>query len=265
VTLLQIVVLAVIQGLTEFLPVSSSAHLILGSKAFGWPDQGLVFDVATHLGTLIAVFVYFRRDLLEMLRAWLQPVGSEQNRQHRSMAVFLALASIPALVAGLVAHDLVELHLRDIRIIALATLGFGLLLWLADAVGPKTREVGQMTLKSALFIGFAQALALVPGTSRSGITITAGRLLGFTPEAAARFSFLLAIPIIAAAGGYGAWRVASGDANIHWGQFVLALSLSAVAGWVCIAAFLALLRRVGLLPFVIYRLALGVGLLWYLR
>jgi undecaprenyl-diphosphatase len=265
VTLLQIVVLAVIQGLTEFLPVSSSAHLILGSKAFGWPDQGLVFDVATHLGTLVAVFVYFRRELREMLRAWLQPVGSEQNRQHRSMAVFLALASIPALVAGLVAHDLVELHLRDIRIIALATLGFGLLLWLADAVGPKTREVGQMTLKSALFIGFAQALALVPGTSRSGITITAGRLLGFTPEAAARFSFLLAIPIIGAAGGYGAWRVASGDANIHWGQFALAMSLSAVAGWVCIAAFLALLRRVGLLPFVIYRLALGVGLLWYLR
>jgi undecaprenyl-diphosphatase len=122
-----------------------------------------------------------------------------------------------------------------------------------------------MTLKSALFIGFAQALALVPGTSRSGITITAGRLLGFTPEAAARFSFLLAIPIIGAAGGYGAWRVASGDANIHWGQFALAMSLSAVAGWVCIAAFLALLRRVGLLPFVIYRLALGVGLLWYLR
>lgn len=264
-TLLQIVVLAVIQGLTEFLPVSSSAHLILGSKAFGWPDQGLVFDVATHLGTLVAVFVYFRRELLEMLRAWLQPVRSEQNRQHRSMAVFLALASIPALLVGLLAHDLVELHMRDIRIIAWATLGFGLLLWLADAVGPKTREVGQMTLKSALLIGFAQALALVPGTSRSGITITAGRLLGFTPEAAARFSFLLAIPIIGAAGGYGAWRVSTGDANIEWGQFVLALSLSAVAGWVCIAAFLALLRRVGLLPFVIYRLALAVGLLWYLR
>lgn len=264
-TLLQIVVLAIIQGLTEFLPVSSSAHLILGSKAFGWPDQGLVFDVATHLGTLLAVFVYFRHELIEMLQAWLQPVRSEQDRQHRSMAVFLALASIPALLAGLLVHDLVELHLRDVRVIAWATLGFGLLLWLADAIGPKTREIGQMTLKSALFIGFAQALALVPGTSRSGITITAGRLLGFTPEAAARFSFLLAIPIIGAAGGYGAMRVATGDTDIQWGQFLLALSLSAMAGWVCIAAFLALLRRVGLLPFVIYRLALALVLLWYLQ
>lgn len=264
-TLLQIVVLAIIQGLTEFLPVSSSAHLILGSKAFGWPDQGLVFDVATHLGTLLAVFVYFRHDLIEMLRAWLQPVRTKQDRQHRSMAVFLGLASVPALLTGLLVHDMVELHLRDVHIIAWATLGFGLLLWLADAIGPKTREMGQMTLRGALLIGLAQALALVPGTSRSGITITAGRLLGFTPEAAARFSFLLAIPIIGAAGSYGALRVATGDTDIQWGQFLLALSLSAVAGWVCIAAFLALLKRVGLMPFVLYRLALGLGLLWMLR
>jgi undecaprenyl-diphosphatase len=265
VTLLQIVVLAVIQGLTEFLPVSSSELLILGSKVFGWPDQGLVFDVATHLGTLLAVFVYFRHDLIEMLRAWLQPVRTEQDRQHRSMAAFLGLASVPALLTGLLVHDMVELHLRDLHIIAWATLSFGLLLWLADVIGPRTRELGQMTLNGALLIGLAQALALVPGISRSGITITAGRLLGFTPEAAARFSFLLAIPIIGAAGAYGALRVATGDTDIQWGQFLLALSLSAVAGWVCIAAFLALLKRVGLMPFVIYRLALGLGLLWMLH
>jgi len=264
-TLLQIVVLAFIQGLTEFLPVSSSAHLILGSRAFGWPDQGLVFDVATHLGTLLAVFVYFRRELAEMVRAWLVPARTGQDRQHRAMAVYLALASLPALLVGALAHDLVEASLRDVRIIAWATIGFGLLLWLSDIVGKRSRGLEQMSLGSALLIGLAQALALVPGTSRSGVTITMGRFLGFAPEVAARFSFLLAIPVVAAAGGYGALRVATGDAAIDWLQFTLALGFAALAGWVCIAAFLALLRRVGLLPFVVYRLMLGVVLLWLIR
>jgi undecaprenyl-diphosphatase len=264
-SLLQILVLALIQGLTEFLPVSSSAHLILGSKAFGWPDQGLVFDVATHLGTLIAVLLYFRHELLEMARACLGPVRSEEDHRHRSMAVYLALASIPALLVGALAHDLVEASLRDVRIIAWATIVYGLLLWLADAIGSRARNIEQIDLRSALLIGLAQALALVPGTSRSGITITMGRFLGFSPDAAARFSFLLAIPIVAAAGGYGALRVLGHDAEIDWTQFVLALLFAAAAGWVCIAAFLALLKRVGLMPFVIYRLCLGLVLLWMLR
>lgn len=263
-TLLQIAVLAIIQGLTEFLPVSSSAHLILGSKVFGWPDQGLVFDVATHLGTLLAVFVYFRRDLAEMIRAWLAPANTDQDRQNRALAVYLGVASIPALAVGAVAHDLVEAALRDVRVIAWATIGFGALLWIADAYGKTHRRMGQMTLGSALMIGLAQALALIPGTSRSGITITMGRFLGFSPEAAARFSFLLAIPVIAAAGGYGALRVATGDAAIDWPQFALAMGLAGLAGWICIAAFLALLRRVGLVPFVLYRLGLGLALLWLL-
>jgi undecaprenyl-diphosphatase len=260
--LIQILVLALIRGLTEFLPVSSSAHLILGSKALGWPDQGLVFDVATHLGTLVAVFIYFRRELMDMAKAWLGPVTSESDRQHRAMAVYLALASIPALFAGALAHDLVEFYLRDIRIIAWTTIGFGLLLWIADARGAREVKLEQINLRSALLIGLAQALALIPGTSRSGITITAGRFLGLTPDAAARFSFLLAIPIIGAAGSYGALRVIMGDANIDWTAFVLAMAFSAAAGWVCIAAFLALLKRVGLMPFVIYRLVLGLVLLW---
>jgi len=262
-TLLQIVVLSVIQGLTEFLPVSSSAHLILGSKAFGWPDQGLVFDVATHLGTLLAVFVYFRTELTGMAVACLRAPRDATDREHRRMALYLALASVPALLAGGLLHGLVEGHLRDLRIIAWATLGFGLLLWVADAAGRRSRDLGRMTLGRALAIGLAQALALVPGTSRSGITITAGRFLGFTPEAAARFSFLLSIPVIGAAGSYGALRVATHDTDVQWSQFLLAMGLSAVAGWVCIAAFLALLRRVGLLPFVLYRLALGLTLLWF--
>lgn len=263
-TLIQIIVLALIQGLTEFLPVSSSAHLILGSRVFGWPDQGLVFDVATHLGTLFAVLIYFRHDLIRMAAACLGPARTNQALQQRKLALYLVVASIPALLIGFLARDLVELFLRDVRVIAWTTLGFGLLLWLADAVGSRQRTLEETSLKDALLIGLAQTLALVPGVSRSGVTITAGRFLGLSPEAAARFSFLLAIPIVAAAGGYGALRVAMGDAPIDWAEFGLAMALSAAAGWICVAAFLALLKRVGLMPFVIYRLLLGVVLIWLL-
>lgn len=262
-TLIQIVVLALIQGLTEFLPVSSSAHLILGGQAFGWADQGLVFDVATHLGTLLAVLVYFRSDLAGMAVACVAP-KDPSGRQQRLMAGYLAVASFFTLAIGLAFHEFVETYLRDIRIIAWSTIGFGLVLWWADAAGSKKKDLQEMTLKSALLIGLAQVLALIPGASRSGVTITAGRFLGFTPDAAARFSFLLAIPVIAAAGLFGMMRVASGDASIDWVQFGLAVAVAGVAGWVCIAAFLALLKRVGLMPFVIYRLALGAGLLWLL-
>ena len=261
-TLIQIIVLALVQGLTEFLPVSSSAHLILAGRLFAWPDQGLTFDVASHLGTLIAVLFYFRRDLADLVAAWMSPVRNEAERRNRQLGLYLLLASLPALLVGFLAHDLVATFFRDVRIIAWTTVVFGLLLWLADALGQRSRSLRNLTLNSALLIGLAQVLALIPGTSRSGITITAGRFLGFGPEAAARFSFLLAIPIIAAAGGYGALRVATGDAGIDWPSFLLALGFAAVAGWVCIAAFLALLQRVGLLPFVIYRLCLGVLLLW---
>ena len=262
--LFHIIVLALIQGLTEFLPVSSSAHLILGSQLLGWADQGLVFDVATHLGTLLAVLVYFRQDLFAMAQSCLRPALSDAQKQARSMVGFLAMASIPALLVGFFARDLVELYLRDMRIIAVTTLLFGGLLWLADWLGKHNRTMQDMNWRSALWVGLAQALALIPGVSRSGITITAGRMLGFGADTAARFSFLLAIPIIAAAGGYGALKVALGEAPINWQQFLLAMGFSAIAGWVCIAAFLALLQRVGLMPFILYRLGLGLVLLWLL-
>lgn len=261
-TLIQIIILALVQGVTEFLPVSSSAHLILAGKALGWADQGLVFDVATHLGTLLAVLIYFRTDLVEMAKACLGPVEGENGRHNRNMVVYLAVASVPALLVGFFAHDVVEFYLRDVRIIAWATIGFGLLLWLADVLGTRQRGLGEMNLKSAILIGLAQVLALVPGTSRSGVTITAGRFLGFSPDSAARFSFLLSIPVIAAAGAFGALRVFTGEAPINWIQFLFALLFAAAAGWVCIAAFLALLKKVGLFPFVVYRLLLGILLLW---
>jgi undecaprenyl-diphosphatase len=263
-TLIQIAVLALIQGLTEFLPVSSSAHLILGSVFFGWADQGLVFDVASHLGTLLAALVYFRRDWLDMAGACLKTPQTVADQRHRKMAVLIVLATIPALLVGGLAPDFVEKHLRDVTVIAWTTVGFGLLLGVVDRISPRTRAVESIGLRDAVWIGLAQACALVPGVSRSGITITAARFLGLSPDAAARFSFLLAVPIIAAAGTFGVYRVAAGNAGIEWLQFGMALLLSFLAGWVCIAAFLALLRRVGLMPFVIYRLVLGAALFWAL-
>ena len=259
-TLIQIIVLSLIQGLTEFLPVSSSAHLILGSRVFSWPDQGLVFDVATHLGTLLAVLVYFRKDLWNMVVPWLG--SGKGDETSRNLGLTLIIASIPAIVAGGLLHSWVESALRDTQVIAFSTIGFGLLLWWADARFSRSKLMQDMNMKSGFIIGLAQMLALVPGTSRSGITITMGRMLGFDADSAARFSFLLSIPIIAAAGGYGVLRMLLHDAPIDWFQFGLAIVLSALAGWLCISAFLALLQRVGLVPFVVYRLALGVALLW---
>lgn len=259
-TLIQIIVLSLVQGLTEFLPVSSSAHLILGSRVFSWPDQGLVFDVATHLGTLLAVLVYFRKDLYDLVRPWFVSGADEDGK--RRLGLILLVASIPAILVGGLLHTLVESALRDIRVIAFTTVGFGLLLWWADERFSQSRRIENMDMKSGLLIGLAQVLSLVPGTSRSGITITMGRILGYDAETAARFSFLLSIPVIAAAGAYGILRMMMNNAPIEWLQFSLAVIISALAGWLCIAAFLALLNRVGLVPFVVYRLALGIVLLW---
>jgi len=259
-TLIQIIVLSLLQGLTEFLPVSSSAHLILGSRVFSWPDQGLVFDVATHLGTLLAVLVYFRKDLWNMCLPWIDKNRGDETA--RKLGLILIVASVPAIIAGGLLHGWVESALRNTRVIAFSTIGFGLLLWWADARFARKLTIRDMSMKSGVMIGLAQMLSLVPGTSRSGITITMGRMLGFNADSAARFSFLLSIPIIAAAGAYGVLRMFLNNADIDWLQFGLAVVLSALAGWLCIAAFLALLQRIGLLPFVLYRLVLGMGLLW---
>ncbi len=259
-TLIQIIVLALIQGLTEFLPVSSSAHLILGSQLFGWPDQGLAFDLATHLGTLVAVCWFFRKDLALMISANLRPDAVQS--EHRRLGRLIIMASIPALLIGYIASDWIELLLRDVRVIAIATLVFGGLLWLADVTATGRGKLWQVSLPQAVWIGLAQVLALIPGTSRSGITITAGLALGLDRDTAARFSFLLSIPVIAAAGGYGALKVFLQQASIGWFEFSLALVLSALTAVLCIWAFLRLLALVGLLPFVVYRLLLGAVLSW---
>lgn len=260
-TLLQIAVLALVQGLTEFLPVSSSAHLILVSHVFNWDDQGLELDVAVHVGTLLAVLVYFRHDLLEMLKAWFGSPANPVIAQRRRLSLALAIATLPVVLVGAIFYVQIAGAMRDVRVIAAATLLFGLLLLVADRFSPRARELEEFRLIDGLWIGLAQMFALVPGASRSGVTLTMGRFLGFTPEAAARFSFLLSIPVIAAAGVRGSWAVAMQDSALAWHNFLIAAALAAVAGWVCIAAFLAVLRTMGLMPFIVYRMMLGLVLL----
>lgn len=260
-SLLQIAVLAIVQGLTEFLPVSSSAHLILVSRLGDWPDEGLEMDVAVHVGTLLAVLVYFRHEVVGLLRAWREPPDDPVTVQRRTIGLGLLIGTIPVVLAGALFYDMISEALRDVRIIAWATLFFGVALLLADRYSPRYRDLRELRLSHALWIGLAQALALIPGTSRSGATLTMGRLLGFTPVAAARFSFLLSIPVIAAAGLRGGYELVVEGSVLPWQQFLVATLLAALAGWLCIAAFLALLARLGLLPFILYRLALGLVLL----
>jgi len=261
VTPLQIIVLALIQGISEFLPVSSSAHLILAGQFLNWTDQGLAFDAAVHAGTLAAVVLYFRRDLMALARAGLDREGDPVQR---GLLIGLAIASVPALAVGALAADWIELWLRNPLFIATTTIAFGLALGLADRYGARRRPLESLNLRDAFLIGLAQVLALVPGTSRSGITITAGLGLGLTREAAARYSFLLSIPIIAAAGGWGFVSGLDRGGSFEFGRFLVAALLAGVFAWLTIAAFLAWLRHFGMATFVVYRLLLGVFLLiWF--
>lgn len=259
-TLFQIVVLAVIQGLTEFLPVSSSAHLILPSALLGWPDQGLAFDVAVHVGTLVAVLWYFREDLSALLRAWFRQVLGGNASPESRLAWLIILATIPAGIAGVLFNDIIETYLRSVLVIAITTIVFGILLGVTDARSPKQLDLTVLTWKHALWVGAAQALALVPGTSRSGITMTAALALGFNRVASARFSFLLSIPIIVLSGGYKSLELAA-SARVPWLDILLATGLSALTAYACIHAFMVLINRVGMMPFVWYRVALGSILL----
>lgn len=261
---IQTIVLALIQGITEFLPISSSAHLILPAQLLGWPDQGIAFDVAVHVGSLIAVLTYFRHDILAMSMAWLQslPVGQARPLSDDGRLAWMVLfATLPAIVTALVAKDFIELHLRSTTVIAWATIVFGLLLALADYQSRRQSTVIKITWTIAVLIGFAQVFALIPGTSRSGVTITAAVLLGLSKTDAARFSFLLSIPIIAAAGGYAILEMIAEPPIFSWLQLTLGVVVSAVSAYLCIEIFLKLLERIGFMPFVWYRLALGALLL----
>jgi len=257
----QQILLAIVQGLTEFLPISSSAHLILVPKLLGWADQGLSFDVAVHVGTLSAVIVYFREELKLMAQDWVQSITKRKQTENSRLAWGVLIGTIPVGLFGLFFKDIIETSLRSPFVIALSTIIFGLLLWWADARGKRERNEYSLSLKDILIIGVAQAIALIPGTSRSGITITAGLMLGLSRTAAARFSFLLSIPVIVLAGLLSTLDLMTGSSHIDWQILISAAAISALTAYLSIHFFLKLLDKISMLPFVIYRLLLGVILL----
>ena len=258
--ILQIIVLALVQGLTEFLPISSSAHLILVPYLTDWPDQGLAFDVAVHVGTLTAVVIYFRKEISAMFFAWIASLTGRHSEDSK-LAWGVLIGTIPVGLAGLLFKDIISEHLRTPLVIAVTTLVFGFLLWYADWSGKRQRDEHTMSWRDIIVIGCAQAIALIPGTSRSGITITAGLMLGLTAPAAARFSFLLSIPVIVLAGGMETLDYLKVASINDMSDLIIGALISAVSAYLCIHYFLMLLERIGMTPFVIYRLLLGVLLL----
>ncbi|MBV7435449.1 undecaprenyl-diphosphate phosphatase [Cardiobacteriaceae bacterium TAE3-ERU3] len=263
-TITQAIVLALVQGLTEFLPVSSSAHLILVPKLFGWPDQGLAFDVIVHVGTLVAVIAYFRHDLWQIIRHWFTQFSRNRHdpNGYARLGNLIILATIPTGIIGLLADDYVDLYLRSPLVIAASTLVFGIALGLADRYGKRLMDIAKTTPLQAVVYGLAQAIALIPGTSRSGITMTAGLMMGFTREAAARFSFLMSIPIITLAGLLKAKDLIEQPQAVDMAPLFVGLIVSALSAYLCIAAFMKLLAKTGMMPYVIYRIVLAIVLLW---
>ncbi|MDO6444588.1 undecaprenyl-diphosphate phosphatase [Colwellia sp. 1_MG-2023] len=265
---IEIFFLALIQGLTEFLPISSSAHLILPSAVLGWEDQGQALDIALHVGTLLAVVLYYRKEVGSMAVAWFGTIGIGPEKSKASfdgkLAWWIILASIPLGLVGFLGKDFIEEHLRSAAVIALTTIVFGFLLGFADIKAKENVNIEKLGLKGAIIIGLSQALALIPGTSRSGITMTLGMMLGLTKENAARFSFLLSIPAIVMTGSYLTYKLITSAEAVDWHTLGLGSVLAFISAYACIHYFLILVGKLGMMPFVIYRLVLGFGLVWFL-
>jgi undecaprenyl-diphosphatase len=259
---IEAVVLGIVQGLTEFLPISSSAHLRVVGEAFGWDDPGAAFTAITQIGTEAAVLLYFRHDIARILVAWFGSLaGRRKGDPDARMGWLIIVGSIPIVVLGLLLQDQIETTLRDLRIVATALILFSLILYWADRVGAKKRELVDLTVPHGIAFGFAQAMALIPGVSRSGGTITAGLFLGYSRAAAARYSFLLAVPAVLGSGFFQAYEALTGDvagAGVAWGPTILATVLAFGVGLTVIAWLLRYLDRGSFLPFVVYRVVLGL-------
>ena len=261
--ILHAVYLAVLQGLTEFLPISSSGHLILLPHLFDWADQGLAVDVAVHLGSLLAVVTYFRSELYLLGRDWFTRVGGGPLTEHGRLAWGVILATFPVSIAALFFENIVETELRKVIPIALATIFFALVIWWIDLRRKESRDEHSLGWRDIIIIGIAQVLALIPGTSRSGITIAAGLAVGLSRPAAARFSFLLSMPIILLASVWQLLKLLENGPSYSWTVLATGTVVSCISSYLCIHFFLKLIQRIGLLPFVIYRLFLGAVLLLY--
>jgi undecaprenyl-diphosphatase len=264
-TTLQILVLSLIQGLTEFLPISSSGHLVLLPHFFGWQNQGLEMDVALHVGTLMAVLIYFWHDIWEMITHFFRYCISGFRAQALDNQVRLALsiviATLPAVVVGFVLKKTGLDDVRQVSVIATTSIIFAIVLLVTDLMGAKKKDLKDITLMRGFIIGIGQAIALIPGVSRSGICISAALGLGFTRVAAARFAFLMSIPSILGAATLTTFDVIKEDIPIVWGDIGLGILFSALAGLVAIHFMLTFLARHTLTVFVIYRILLGI-LIW---
>jgi undecaprenyl-diphosphatase len=260
------VVLGVVQGLTEFLPISSNAHLRIVGAAFGWDDPGAAFTAIIQIGTELAVLLYFARDIGRIITAWVASLFTRERRSDPDarMGWLIIVGSIPIIVLGLLFQKQIETSLRDLRIIAIALVLFSLFLYVADRVGATDRKLEDLTVGHGLIYGLAQSLALIPGVSRSGGTITAGLFLGYTRTAAARYSFLLAIPAVLGSGLYELYKAFKGGVHgsqVVWGPTIVATVLSFVVGLSVIAWLLRYLTRGSFVPFVVYRVVLGLTVL----
>jgi len=264
-SLTQAFVLALIQGLTEFLPISSSAHLALTPWLFGWKDQGLAFDIALHFGTLLAVAIYFFRDWMQVIAqgCGLRLGHDPELKRNPNLLWLLAAASLPVGIAGLLFKEYAETALRSPWVIGTMLIAVGLLMYWADANSKRNKSIDHITLFDAMVIGVAQALAIVPGTSRSGITITAGLFQSLDRSAAARFSFLLSTPAIfaAAAKQFLDLNKAGGVPEAMVAPMIVGITVSAVSGWAAIGFLMIYLRRASLRAFVLYRVFFGIIIL----
>lgn len=262
--LYQSIFLAIVQGLTEFLPVSSSAHLIIPIYIMDWADQGLAFDTSVHLGSLMAVIWYFRRDLISMIAASYQHVFHHEPTDTSRFAFNILIASLPIIPVGFFLKDFVEAELRDVTVIAGSTILFGLALLWADKFHPISRHNTELGIRTALFVGVIQCFALIPGASRSGVTMTAALLAGCNRQAAAKISFLLSIPAILGASTLKMVDLVQQPMAVDWFPIITGTLTAAITAYCCIHLFLKWINRIGFLPFVIYRLLLGVALLlWF--
>lgn len=253
------IVLGVVQGLTEFLPISSSAHVLIVSQLFGWGDPGAAFTAVTQIGTELAVIIYFRRDIVRILRAWFRSLWDRQARTDHDarMGWYVILGTIPIAVLGVAFADVIETAARNLWLVASTLIVFGLLLGVADALGSRRKTTEDLNARDGILLGFGQALALIPGVSRSGATITAGLALGYTRASAARYAFLLAIPAVLASGLFEARRIGD-DANAAWGPTILATVIAFALGYAVIAWLLRYVSTHSFRPFVIYRVVLGL-------
>jgi undecaprenyl-diphosphatase len=273
--LLIAVILGIIQGLTEFLPISSSAHLILVPWFFGWDPKGLVFDVAVHVGTALAVLFYFRKDWILLARETVAGLRERSllGNQHRLLFWLLVVGTLPAMIIGLTLEDTVETHFRSPLITVFTLTMFGLLLFFAERKSRQNRGIEAFSWTDAVWIGCCQAIALIPGVSRSGITMTAAMLRNSDRVSAARFSFLLSTPVIVGAGVLQGWRLIDivrypvpGAESVQWQALIFGIAAAAITGFFCIKYFLRYLQTNTFTPFVVYRIVLaGVVLLYYLR